>query len=293
MSLSLAPVRPHKVELDRAETTDVAPVSGEDEGQEEHEHAEGAGRAGAREEDDHEEAGDPVRCLPCPGNPSAAERAAHEVTHWPYRPWCDACARGRAVGPNSKKIPDDKKQTTVPRAHLDYAFLQDEVIEEDSEFEQAGAVGISMTLMVMMETLCGSVWAYATSGKGFAADPWLPKRVHLDLVTVGMGHGRIIVKTDNEPAILDVRKAIAGNRGDAPTAFEDSRVGDSNSNGKVERVIREVKGLIRTFRADLQSKINDNISLDSPIVPWLVRHAGYIITRCRVHECGRTAMQKI
>ena len=78
-----------------------------------------------------------------------------------------------------------------------------------------------------------------------------------------------------------------------PTAFDDSRVGEDNSNGSVERVITDVKGLIRTLRADLQDKIKAPTRLDSNIVPWIVRHAGYILTRCRVHPCGRAAMQRM
>ena len=104
---------------------------------------------------------------------------------------------------------------------------------------------------------------------------------------------RIVVKTDTEPAIVDLRREMSKHRGDAPTGFEDSRVGDSNSNAKIERLIREVKGMIRTFRADLQDKIGEAITLQSPIVPWLVRHAGYILTRCRIHECGRSSLDRM
>ena len=42
-------------------------------------------------------------------------------------------------------------------------------------------------------------------------------------------------------------------RGEDPTGLDDSKIGDSNSNGKVERTIREVKGMIRTLRAALQN----------------------------------------
>ena len=56
----------------------------------------------------------------------------------------------------------------------------------------------------------------------------------------------MVLKTKTEAAITDVSKAIGRIRGtEAPTTFDDSRVGDSNSNAKVERSIREVKGLIR------------------------------------------------
>ena len=64
-----------------------------------------------------------------------------------------------------------------------------------------------------------------------------------DLATVGLGKARIVVKTDQEPAIVDSQNAIARCRSDAGTALESSRVGDSNSNGKIERAIRKVKSL--------------------------------------------------
>ena len=46
---------------------------------------------------------------------------------------------------------------SVPKAHLDYAYLQDEIIEEEDEFTSGGAVRTSMTILVMLETLCESV----------------------------------------------------------------------------------------------------------------------------------------
>ena len=268
----------------------IHPVDGEDE----RTGAEVDAR-GDEDQQGEEEAGEPIRCLPCPGAPSAADRLAHEIAHWPYRPWCEWCVRGRAVGPNSKKVPAANRESLIPKSHLDYAFLQDEIVEDndDDEFKYAGVVSLSMTLLVMYESLCESIWTYAVNAKGFASDPWLPKKLHNDLTTVGMGHIRIVVKTDTEPAILDLRREMTKSRGEAPTGFEDSRVGDSNSNGKIERIIREVKGLIRTLRADLQDKIQSKITLDSPIVPWLVRHVGYIMTRCRVHPCGRTSMHRM
>ena len=39
-----------------------------------------------------------------PGQPSPAERAEHDLTHIPYRPWCKHCVRGRAKGRQSRKL---------------------------------------------------------------------------------------------------------------------------------------------------------------------------------------------
>ena len=58
--------------------------------------------------------------------------------------------------------------------------------------------------------------------------------------TVGLGLICIVITTDTEPATLDSRRDMSKNRGDAPTGFEDSGLGDSNSSGKIERVICDV-----------------------------------------------------
>ena len=93
--------------------------------------------------------------------------------------------------------------------------------------------------------------------------------------------------------IVDLRREVPRVREDAPTGFEDSRVGDSNSNGKIERMIREVKVFIRTFSASFQENIGSFVALDAPIVPWIIRHAGYVITRCKVHECSRSSLTRM
>ena len=242
---------------------------------------------------DGEDEGEVPLCLPCPGAPSVADREAHELTHWPYRKWCEDCVRGRAVGPLHKKIPAASRESHVLRVHLDYAFLPEEVVESEDEFTAEGMARVSMTILIMVETLCDSVWAYSVNAKGYASDPWLPGKIASDLATVGVADTRIVIKTDTEPAIVDLRKAIGASRGGTPTGYDDSRVGDSNSNGRIERKIREVKGLIRTLRSGLKTTSGSKVSLESSIVPWIVRHAAYILTRCQVMPCGRTALTRI
>ena len=70
------------------------------------------------------------------------------------------------------------------------------------------------------------------------------------------------------------------------TTIEHSRVGDSNSNARVERKIQEVGGLARTMKASLESRLGMKINLDHPTVPWMVKHATATITRCLIRDCG-------
>ena len=57
-------------------------------------------------------------------------------------------------------MPAESRIATVAEAHLDYAHLQDGILEDDDEFKQEGSVWVSMTILVMLETLCESTWAY-------------------------------------------------------------------------------------------------------------------------------------
>ena len=246
------------------------------------------------EEDGGEENGEkkPKR-VRSPGNPTAAEREEHELTHWPYRSWCDACVKARATGQPHRAMKGEYAESTVARVLMDYGFLHEEETVRESEHGTETEAKVSMTVMVMMETLCSSVWAYALEGKGASSLDWLAQQVVADIESVGLANERIITKTDQEPAIVQLQQEVAKQRKEAGTALENSRVGDSDSNGKIERAIREVKGLIRTFRCDIEGKTGKTVKLSDPIVPWIVRHAAYVITRCRVGSDGKTALQRI
>ena len=121
----------------------------------------------------------------------------------------------------------------------------------EDEFHSSTSASASMTIRVMIETLCESVWAYPVYAKGVLSDVWLTGTITNDLATVAVANTRIVIKFDAEPAIVDLRQVVGASRGGTPTGYDDSRVGDSNSNVKLERTIREVKGLIRTSRAYL------------------------------------------
>ena len=85
-------------------------------------------------------------------------------------------------------MPAAQRVSTVPRAHMDYAFLQEDTVETEDEFEEGRSASASMTILVMFETLCESVWAYSVRAKGIASDAWLPDKLAQDLATVGVAN---------------------------------------------------------------------------------------------------------
>ena len=214
--------------------------------------------------------------------PTPAQREAHELTHFPFRRWCEHCVRGQATGDQHRSVSSDMKMSTVQRLHMDYGFLKEDGAKTEDEHGVEESARLSLTMLVTLETLCGSVWAYALESKSAVVEKWVATQISEDVATVGLHRERIIAKSDQEPAILELQKEIARQRAEAGTGIENSGVGDSNRNGKIERAIRDVKGIIRTLRSWLSMKLGVQVKLDDPVVPWLVRHAAYIITRCLV-----------
>ena len=231
------------------------------------------------------------RAAKAPKVPSAREIEAHELTHCPPRSWCDHCVRGQSKNFPHTTVKGELAETSVTRVSMDYCFLSEEASVTATDHEQTEAARTVMTVLIVVETLCRSIWAYACESKG-ASEQWVVEQVVQDLQTVGLSDERIVIKSDQEPSITELQRAIAAQRaGHGSTAVENSRVGDSNSNGRVERAIQDFKGLVRTLRSDLESKVDAKITLDHPIVPWMVRHAAHIINVSRVREDGRTAYQ--
>ena len=227
-----------------------------------------------------------------PRTPSQQEIDDHEVAHCPFRSWCEHCVRGQAKDDPHRTVASEYADSSVVRVSMDYCFFTEGAKATETDHENSTKAAVSMTVMLMVESLFRSMWAYAVQCKG-ATDEWLAEQIKDDLETIGLAGERLIIKADQEPAITEVQRAVAAARATSGTAMEQARVGDSNSNGRVERAIQDFKGLTRTLRSALEARTGTKISLEDPIVPWMVRHAAQIINVCRVREDGQTAWQKM
>ena len=252
-----------------------------------------AGDPGAEEVIHAEEAETQAPRIPrAPRTPSQQEIDDHEVTHCPFRSWCEHCVKGQGKDDPHCVVAAAYADSSVVRVSMDYCFFTEGAKATETDHEDSTKATVSMTVMLMVESLFRSMWAYAVQCKG-ATDEWLAEQITNDLETIGLAGERLIIKADQEPAITEVQRAVAEARAKSGTAIEQSRVGDSNSNGRVERAIQDFKGLTRTMRSALEAKTGTKIRLEDPIVPWMVRHAAQIINVCRVREDGQTAWQKM
>ena len=206
--------------------------------------------ADAEDEVDAEVESQQPRGFTDPGTPTAAQVAEHNLTHIPARPWCAHCVRGKGKDKHSLRLCGAYAESNVPRVRFDYCFLTENVTQTEADVgqDESTRASSSMTVLVMQESQCRSVWAYAVEHKG-SSEAWVIDQIAEDLDTVGLRNDRIIIKSDQETSANDIAREVSKCRASTyGTAIENSAVGDSNSNGIVERAVRSCKDQIRTTK---------------------------------------------
>ena len=146
--------------------------------------------------------------------------------------WCDHCVKGQAKDRPHSVVKGMYADSSIVRVSMDYCFLSEDAESKDTEHETSETAKTVMTIMVMVETLCRSVWAYACESKG-ASEQWMVDQIVDDFQAIGLTNERLIIKSDQENSITEVPRGVVAARAGHGTAIE---------NGKVERAIQDVNG---------------------------------------------------
>ena len=122
-----------------------------------------------------------------------------------------------------------------------HVFTEDfELLTRTEAEEYAYKDMLKDTVLVSTDRKTGGAKAHFVQCKGLG-DRWIAARTVEDLNDFGCNGVDICIKTDQEPAILELQKKVAELRGTARTIPVNSPVGDSKSNGRVENAIRRVQ----------------------------------------------------
>ena len=102
-----------------------------------------------------------------------------------------------------------------------------------------------------------------------------------------LGYKRVVLKSDQEPAILSMKEGIK-NENAAEITFEELPGYDSKGNGEIEQAVQLVQGQFRAMKDALESRYGVRFDGDHCCIPWLVAHASDSITRYNLYDDGRT-----
>ena len=134
-----------------------------------------------------------------------------------------------------------------------------------------------------------------------------------------MENANLVLKSDQEPSIMDVLNNVAKRRSATSkldplegiseflssgirsvdpkestgrTIHEASSVGSSGSNGVIERAIQAIEDRIRTLKLALESRIGVGIPSEHDIAPWMIEYAATVINKGQVGEDGETSYER-
>ena len=163
---------------------------------------------------------------------------------------------------------------------MDYGFLGDKESEDR----------VSLVL-VIWERRHKMPWATLVPRKG-TEFPWIAKRAAKFIDQ--LGHKRVTFRCDNEPAIEAPAREIAQARQEgSQTVPERPPVGESQSNGIIERAVGLVDGQARTLKAALEHRMGARVPPDARILCWLVEFAAHLMNRCDIGSDGNTPLQRL
>ncbi|CAE7728209.1 unnamed protein product [Symbiodinium sp. CCMP2592] len=199
--------------------------------------------------------------------PTEAERQLHELTHWPFRPWCDHCMAMRGVEDRHESLPGSAEG-------------------------QGNAA--KLTVLVAHDTSTGSVLGLPVASKG--REDLKFSAIELTRFVQGLGHNSIFLCCDNEPSTLALQSLVVNVRTKLgfKTMIRDAPVHSHASKGYVEKAIDLVRGLSNVLLDQVRVKYNlsaETISADHPLMAWSYVHASYILNRFGV-KGGATAFER-
>ena len=239
--------------------------------------------------------------------PSAAEVAEHRVTHMPYRNWCPHCVAGRGLG--ERRGRHVGWQRDIPRVGIDYWFvtsggdlkkrkeIKDEYPEDDGGEAKLKEDRNDLKIMECLAVRCHeskAVFAHAIPVKGRDEDNFVAGLITTDVEF--MGHVTLILKSDNEPALLALGQAALLNiRCDVQKdeskvesiSMEHSAEHDSQSNGGTECGIRAVRGQFRTVKLCMEERLGYKMPPTHPLMTWLIEFSTLLLNAKQVGEDGK------
>ena len=210
--------------------------------------------------------------------PTKADIDEHFPLHLNFRSWCVHCRAGKSRLAQHVVEAGDRERLGVT-VMMDYAFLGAEEAEE----------GMQPTLVIYDDDK-RSFWAIAVREKG-VTEP-IVKYVAGILDQSGYQGQKLTFKTDQEPSIVALKRAVAAERVGETVPIE-SPVRASKSNGMMENAVKIWQEQLRTIKHLVEHKLGKRIEVDGVIFSWLIPYVTETLNKFKVGLDGLTAYERI
>ena len=208
-----------------------------------------------------------------PRQPSNEERELHELTHVPYRDWCDFCVACKGKSDPQRSLDKSEEgRRSIPGIQLDYAFGRSD--QKNQEELVVILVGVDAETRMLL--------AVPVESKG--AD-LRGQAEHVVRFTLALNHyGNTEIIGDSEPtmkALLTYVKSIRHSLGLETTITNSMKKGQT---GRVERAIATLRKQASTLMEMAESKCMLHLEGSHAMWYWSYLHAAWILNRFGVHS---------
>ena len=195
-----------------------------------------AGEATAVEGPEPEEV-QPHRPAASPEQPTVSQVAEHDLTHLNYRAWCPECVEvfGHEMAHHIAVL----SGRNIPLIAVDYCFMTEKGIHLKTEVEYSwdGAPDHVLRVLIGACSKTNSYFAHAVAKKGLDSNGYASQSLAESVLA--LGHSRCVVRSDNEPSILQLVTAAVGGMkfGGVDVVDEGSIPHDPQTNGRAEAAV--------------------------------------------------------
>ena len=216
----------------------------------------------------------PIQLARDPGDPTEEERDAHWMMgHAIYRSWCPVCVKARGKEEAHKKQ-DERNKSCKNTVCYDYkTFGQEENIDDKA------------TTLICKDEKTKMRFAHVCENKG-ASDEWVMQKLLEDMER--LGHTEVIIKSDGEPALVQVMEKLKERRSH-PTIVQHPPAYDPQAHGAAEQTVQDFMGQVRAMKIALEARLQSKVESDWAVMQWMVEWAPELINRCRIGQDGRTS----
>ena len=159
-----------------------------------------------------------------PKAPTAREWEEHMVSHWPCRSWCEHCVRGKAKANPHRTV---ERESEIRIVGIYYMWMTS---EEDHGGDRLHRI---MSILMSADQKTGWIGACVVPEQG---EHWYAVK-SLSRKLEELGYRRVVVRSDQEPAIVILKAAVKSELNQA-VICEEAPVGESQSLGSVNTQIQ-------------------------------------------------------
>ena len=209
------------------------------------------------------------RSLHVPKEPTAQERAEHELTHLPFRSWCKTCVMSKSRQDHSKKL-----RLKQPVLQCDYSFFTDPKVEG------------SVTILNVRDVMSGLALACVVPNKGRSV--YAEGELRRFILETGRTFG--VLQADPETSLVALAETVTSELGGlslrkSPTEWKQAQGAVGNSQ-------QLLYAQVRTLRQDLADRYGTLVPITSSVFTWLLKHAQFLLNNFAIRSDGLTPFER-